>query len=81
LAHREGAESTPRARISMRPKLARSCWSNTMTGKSLRKTGTEGERQRSGIGKSAFGLSSAGAYPSRSVGKAPRLTLDKLLMV
>jgi hypothetical protein len=36
--HREGAKSTPRARITMRPKLGRSCWYNFMTGKSPRKT-------------------------------------------
>jgi hypothetical protein len=30
----------------MKPKLARSCWFDTMTGKSLRKTGTERERER-----------------------------------
>jgi hypothetical protein len=38
-------KSTPRARINVRPKLARSCWFDTMMGKSLRKTGTERERQ------------------------------------
>jgi hypothetical protein len=34
-------KSTPRARINVRPKLARSCWFDTLMGKSLRKIGTE----------------------------------------
>jgi hypothetical protein len=54
--HREGAENTPRARIALSPKLARSFWSDTVKGKFLRKTGGERERDRgSGTGKSAFG--------------------------
>jgi hypothetical protein len=36
-----GSKSTPRARIAVRPKLARSCWFDTTIGKSLRKIGTE----------------------------------------
>jgi hypothetical protein len=54
LTHREGAESTPSAGINLRPKLAESCWSDTVIGKSLRKTGIERDRESS-IGKSAFG--------------------------
>jgi hypothetical protein len=49
-----GSKSTPRARIAVRPKLARSCWFDTMTGKSLRKIGTEADKGSS-KGKSAFG--------------------------
>jgi hypothetical protein len=45
-AHREGAGNTSRAGISMRPKLARSCWFDTMMGKSLRRTGTERDREK-----------------------------------
>jgi hypothetical protein len=37
LSLQEGSKSTPRGRIAMGPKLARSCWFDTMTGKSLRK--------------------------------------------
>jgi hypothetical protein len=33
--------SSPRARITLRPELARSGWLDTMTGKSLRKIGTD----------------------------------------
>jgi hypothetical protein len=46
LSPQGGSKSTPRARIAVRPKLARSCWFDTMMGKSLRKTGTERERDR-----------------------------------
>jgi hypothetical protein len=53
LACRE-AKSTPRAGLAMRSKLARSCWFDTMTGKSLRKTGTETDRVSSAR-KSALG--------------------------
>jgi hypothetical protein len=62
-AHRQGAESIPRAGIAVRLKLAMNCWSDTMMGKSLKKTETEGEREKekerdrevgSSTGKSAF---------------------------
>jgi hypothetical protein len=49
-----------RARISLRPELARSAWFNTMTGKSLRKIGRD--RQMSSArslltwGRRRFGL-------------------------
>jgi hypothetical protein len=46
LACREGAEITPRAGIAVRPKLTRSCWSDTIVGKSLKKTERERERER-----------------------------------
>jgi hypothetical protein len=36
-----GSKSTPRTRITIRLNLARSSWFDTMTGKSLRKKGTE----------------------------------------
>jgi hypothetical protein len=51
---REGAESTPRARITVMPEFVRSCWSDTVLGKSLRKTETERERGSS-TGKFGFG--------------------------
>jgi hypothetical protein len=41
-----GSKITPRAKIAMRPKLAWSCWFDTMKGKSIRKTGTEMGEQR-----------------------------------
>jgi hypothetical protein len=41
-----GRTKHPRARIAIRPKLARSCWFDTMMGKSLMKTGTEREMEQ-----------------------------------
>jgi hypothetical protein len=41
LGPRGGSMSSPRARIALRPELARSGWLDTMTGKSLRKTGRD----------------------------------------
>jgi hypothetical protein len=71
----------------MKPKLARSCWFDTMTGKSLRKTGTERERERQG-GAAQGSLLLASAQqevsPSRSISRAPEAhgcTLGKLLLV
>jgi hypothetical protein len=48
-----GSKSIPRTRIAMRPKLAGSCWFDAMTGKSLKKIGTETDRVNS-TRKSAF---------------------------
>jgi hypothetical protein len=38
--------SSPRARITLRPELARSGWLDTMTGKSLRKIGRNRQREK-----------------------------------
>jgi hypothetical protein len=48
LGLRGGSKSPTRAGITVRPKLARSCWSNTMMGNSLRETGRDrqGEQQK-----------------------------------
>jgi hypothetical protein len=48
LGSQGGSKSTPRARITMKPKLARSCWFDTTTGKSLRNRNRErqGEQHR-----------------------------------
>jgi hypothetical protein len=56
LSPQGGSKSTPRARITIRPYLARNCWFDTMMGKSLGKIGTERERDRaSSTRKSVFG--------------------------
>jgi hypothetical protein len=41
LSPQEGSMSSPRARITLRPELARSSWLDTMMGKSLRKIGRD----------------------------------------
>jgi hypothetical protein len=58
-----GSKSTPRARITMRPKLAGSCWFDTMMGKSLRKTGTKRERQVKQHKEVCFWLVLSGGFP------------------
>jgi hypothetical protein len=63
-----GSREHPRApTLTMRSKLARSCWSDTMTGKSLRKTGTE--REEGGVAQESLLLASPqqGVSPSRSI--------------
>jgi hypothetical protein len=52
LSHQRGRKRTPRAKITLRPKLARSYWFDTMMGKSLRKIGRD---RVSSVRKSAFG--------------------------
>jgi hypothetical protein len=57
----------PRAGITMRPKLARSCWFDTMMGKSLRKTGTGRETEQAAQGSLLLASSQQGVSPSRSI--------------
>jgi hypothetical protein len=48
--------SSPRARITLRPELARSGWLDTMTGKSLRKIGRDRQGKKSAyMGRRKFG--------------------------
>jgi hypothetical protein len=41
-----GSMSSPRARITLRPELARSSWLDTMMGKSLKKIGRHRQREQ-----------------------------------
>jgi hypothetical protein len=67
-----GSKSTPRAGIAMRPKLARSCWSDTMMGNSLRKTGTERETGQAAQGNMFLASPQQGVSPSRSIQQSAR---------
>jgi hypothetical protein len=86
LTHRKGAEIPPRAGINVRPKLVRSCWSVTVTGKSLRMTETE--REAWGVAQGSLLLVSPQQEisPSRSIqqGAVPEAQghiLSKILLV
>jgi hypothetical protein len=62
-----GSKSTPRAGITMRPKLARSCCFDTIIGKSCRKTGTGRETGKAAQGSLLLASSQQGVSPSRSI--------------
>jgi hypothetical protein len=84
LAHREGAESIPKARIAVRPKLARSCLVQYCDGKGLKQSETERERERGKERDLLLASLQQGVSPSRSIQKAPEThghILGKLLLV
>jgi hypothetical protein len=80
-----GSREHPQSQTRMRPKLAGSCWSDTVMGKSFRKTGTERERQGEQHREVCFWLVLSRGFPPAGVSsRAPEAhgcTLLKLLLV
>jgi hypothetical protein len=56
----------------MRQKFARSCWSDIVTGTSLRKTGTERETREVAQGSLLLASPQQGVSPSRSIQQGAR---------